>query len=214
MVSKKASSIGKVENVELKLEHFVGHLLKHDSLKYLLITVTCFVVVLIISVFILRKLFFSDEPKIAKSQIEKQQKYYQDLLGHIRGLEALRHERELLSKRVMRVIQSWQKKDEHGTAAPGATSEIVDDIADQMRIMKREHLLLQMNCTAALGEKDSAGVFRADPQNQVFQKAFAAAQKDLEKKMQQKSQMELLESDEEEDKEDVRKVEQTMKKRK
>jgi hypothetical protein len=220
-MSSSSKSSGGSNNIfktaELGIENFITQLIRHEGMRSLAITFVCLIIVVILAVIVFRKLFFASDAGSAssgkpssKAQIDAQRQHYQDLLGHIRALEALRHERELLSRRILRVVQSWQKKDENRTAAPGATSEQVDDLADQMRIMKREHQLLSMNCVAALGERDTAGVFRQDQQNQVWQKALAQAQRDIETK----ERFMNIEEIEAEDAEEVRKIEEVLNKTK
>lgn len=212
--SKDSSSAPSgIKAAEIGIEHFFAELIKHEGMRSLAITFVCLIIVVILAIIVFRKLFFSPDSGngvSSKSELESRRQHYQDLLGHIRGLEALRHERELLSRRVLRVVQSWQKLDENRTAAPGATSEIVDDLADQIRIMKREHQLLSMNCIAALGERDTAGVFRVDQQNQIWQKALAQAQREIEQKEKFMNDEEI----EAEDAADVQKIEELMKKKK
>ena len=82
----------------------------------------------------------------------------------------------------------------------------MDDLADDIRIMKREHQLLMMNCTAALGERDTAGVFRVDKQNAIWQQAITKAQRDLEKE----KNMSAREIEEIED-EEIKEIEKKLK---
>lgn len=207
--SSSSSSSNPIKTVEMGFERLISEIIKHEGMTSLMITFVCLIIVIVLSIIAYNKIFFSSSSsksgggKNSKSDLEARRQQYQDLLGHIRALEALRSERELLNRRVLRVVQSWQKRDENRTAAPGATSDIVDDLADQVRIMKREHQLLSMNCVAALGERDTAGVFRADPQNQVWQKALAQAEREVAK--QRNMTQEEIDA---EDEEDVRRVEE------
>ena len=193
---------------ELRAEHFFANFLQHEGLRSLLICFICLIIVIVIAVIMIRQLYYAPtKPGDGSPEdLKMKRKVYEDILGHIRGLEALRHERELLSKRALRVVQSWQKKDENRTAAPGATAEVVDDLADDIRIMKREHQLLMMNCTAALGERDTAGVFRVDKQNAIWQQAITKAQRDLEKE----KNMSAREIEEIED-EEIKEIEKKLK---
>ena len=165
-----------LHRAEVRFEHFLRQLANHEGLSSLGICFGCLMVIVALGVVVVQRMFFAPQ----NDSVAQRSKRYDELLGHIRGLEALRSERELLVQRVVRVVQGWGETGSASGAAPGDAAakfarESIDQLGDNVRSLKREHQLMLRHCIAALGQHDASGVFRVEAPSDVWQKAMAQA---------------------------------------
>jgi hypothetical protein len=183
------------KDVKLGTHHFYSHMIASGGLTSILVCLGCLVVVLAVVFFFFGRWFLARKANAGRDAAvdELRRKHYEEILGHMRALETLRLERELLAKRALRVVQSWEHQlptMSEPVEGPGAAKNpkkkavtLVEDLAEEIRMLSREHQLLLRNTVAALGEHDTAGVLKVDKGNAVWQKALESAQRETEKKM-------------------------------
>lgn len=199
------------DKLQLGPEHFYAHLFQSGGLVSILICIVCLIIVFAIVFFFATKTYMASRRQAAAGgpQVEElRRRQYQEVLGHMRALESLRLERELLVKRTLRVVQSWQHmlpifsdpvqqqqqqknesdKDTEKRLANKKAVTLVEDLAEEVRQLGREHQMLLRNCIATLGEHDTAGVLKPDEGSAVWQKALEHAQRDAEKRIREMQQ--------------------------
>jgi hypothetical protein len=149
--------------VDTSLHAVASHFLKSEHIPTLVISAVALVVVVICAgLFVWR--FFLIEGQRGPAAEREARELYDRLLAHVRALEAMRLEREMLLRRMFRAAAKWEHPDDMNT------------LADEFRLAKREQQMLARNCVMALGDRDTAGIIRIDKASSVWERAMEATE--------------------------------------